>query len=90
MSANNLWRERDYYGRPWPENAFWVGSDGGGGAYFIVCDSDTDSAVYYIDWENRLHDFSDIQQLQVAGSIPAYLDLTRRDMRELLAEFDED
>ena len=72
VRANQLYRKCGYYNKGWPDNIFWIGGDGGGGAYFLQIHSN-DSNVHYIDWEDREHSFDRLTDLTSATSISEFL-----------------
>lgn len=86
LYVNQLYRDGGYYGKSWPHNAFWVGGDGGGGAYFLMCDGREN--FYYINWENSSHNFESLQQLKIADSVSRFLNFVRDRAKALLDEFE--
>lgn len=53
IADNVRLRRNGYYGREWPSHLFWIGNDGGGGAYFVESGREKDR-IYYYDWNEGI------------------------------------
>lgn len=67
---NEDYEKHGYYSKGWRDDIFVVGSDGGGGIYFVMLD-DEEPGIFYADWESNCS-FSDLGAMRYASDMDAY------------------